>query len=220
MDGNRPRFSSHYSHDNDLMAKVDSFRTISRVSDALLKAKGSKFFAYAYPVCKVEEVKSLLDSCKKEYHTARHWCYAYRLGADGTDFRSNDDGEPNHSAGDPILRQIDSKELSNILIIVVRYFGGVKLGVGGLIQAYGGAAEMALDSAEIITVEVQERIRISFAYPEMNEVMRVMKRYEAEMADHSFLVDCWIIAQTPRARFEAFVAELEAMHKLGLKKVD
>lgn len=197
---------------------VDSYQAISTPSEALLKEKGSKFFAYAYPVHDQEEVKSLIEQVKKEHHTARHWCYAYRLGADGNDFRSNDDGEPSHSAGDPILRQIDSKELSNVLIVVVRYFGGVKLGVGGLIQAYGGAAEMALESATIITVEVQERIRISFAYPEMNEVMRVMKRYEAEMVDHAFLVDCWIIAQTPRSRFGAFEAELKAMHKLELKR--
>jgi len=198
---------------------VDSYLTISKPSEALLKEKGSKFFAYAYPVQDLNAVKALIENAKKEHHTARHWCYAYRLGNDGSDFRSNDDGEPSHSAGDPILRQIDSKELTNVLIIVVRYFGGVKLGVGGLIQAYGGGAELALEEAKIITVEVQERIRISFDYPEMNEVMRVMKRYDAEMVSNEFMERCWIIAQTPRAQFKAFGEELSAMHKLELKKL-
>ncbi len=198
---------------------VESYLTISDASEALLKEKGSKFFAFAYPVHDLDRAKELIEDVKKEHHTARHWCYAYRLGADGSEFRSNDDGEPSHSAGDPILRQIDSKELTNVLIIVVRYFGGVKLGVGGLIQAYGGAAESALDQAKIIKVEVQERIHITFDYPEMNEVMRLMKHYEAVMVSHEFLERCWIIAQTPRAQFNAFEGELSAMHKLELKKI-
>lgn len=198
---------------------VETYKTISAMSEALLKEKSSKFFAYAHPVSSEEEVKEVLGECKKSHHTARHWCYAYRLGEDGALYRSNDDGEPSHSAGDPILRQIDSQELTDVLVVVVRYFGGVKLGVGGLIQAYGGAAKVALEAADIITVEVQERIRISFAYPEMNEVMRVMKRHEAIMHDHAFLEDCWIIAQTPRSRFVAFEQELSTMHKLTLKKL-
>jgi uncharacterized YigZ family protein len=198
---------------------VETYQSISRVSEALLKEKGSKFFAYAYPVQSIETIKELIETCKKEHHTARHWCYAYRIGEDGSEFRSNDDGEPNHSAGDPILRQIDSFELSNVLVIVVRYFGGVKLGVGGLIQAYGGAAQLALELAEVLLIEVKERIRISFEYPEMNEVMRVLKRYDAEMVSNEFLEKCWIIAETPRARFKEFEAELSQMHKLELKKL-
>ncbi|MFT6871040.1 MAG: putative YigZ family protein [Roseivirga sp.] len=153
----------------------DSFLTISSPSEGLYKEKGSKFIALAFPVESVVEVKESLEGLRKEYYDARHHCYAYVLGHAGDEVRANDDGEPNHSAGDPILGQIKSKNLTNTLVVVIRYFGGTKLGVSGLITAYKTAAAEALDASQIIQKDITENITLRFPYDEMNGVMKLVK---------------------------------------------
>jgi len=151
------------------------FLTISSSSEGLYKAKGSKFLAFAFPVSSEEEVKEKLDFLRKKYFDARHHCYAYRLGANGERYRANDDGEPANSAGKPVLGQLVARNLTNVLVVVVRYFGGILLGVGGLAQAYKQAAADALDHAEIITGAVTETWLLTFAYADMNLVLKVLK---------------------------------------------
>lgn len=202
------------------MGMTESYLTISFTGEALLKEKSSKFFAFATPVNNEEEVRTQIDNLKKEHHSARHWCYAYRLGESGDECRSNDDGEPNHSAGDPILRQIDSRNLTYILVVVVRYFGGIKLGVGGLIQAYGGAASLALDTCKIVEKEIQEELRIEFGYEDMSEVMRIIKKHDAQMLSHEFLDNCWMISRIKRKDFTAFREELALLHRVKLDPSD
>ncbi|NND93786.1 MAG: YigZ family protein [Flavobacteriales bacterium] len=198
------------------MDSIESYLTISSSAEALLKEKSSKFFAYAFPVNSIEEIQSRIVEVKNDHHSARHWCYAYRLNPDGKEFRANDDGEPSHSAGDPILRQIDSRNLTNTLVIVVRYFGGIKLGVGGLIQAYGGAAAQALDQCRIIEKEIREELRIEFDYTDMNDVMRIMKKFGADMHEHEFLESCWIVSRIRRKEFKEFHKQLSLLHKVNL----
>ena len=167
-----------------------SYLTISKTSTGEYKEKGSKFLAYAYPVKTVDEVKERLDALKKKYYDARHHCYAYILGAEGKEFRANDDGEPNHSAGDPILGQIRSAALTNTLIVVVRYFGGTKLGVGGLINAYKTAAEYAILNNEIVEIEVKVPLVLLFDYESTNEVMRLVKDFELDIVHQAFEMSC------------------------------
>ena len=166
------------------------YRTIQKPSNGSYKEKGSKFLAFALPVITEAEVKENLDTIRKEYFDARHHCFAWMLGAEKKQFRAFDDGEPNHSAGDPILGQIRSNDLTNVLIVVVRYFGGVKLGVGGLISAYKAAAEDALKNAVVIEVEVKEKISISYEYASTPEVMRLVKDFDLSILDQSFNETC------------------------------
>ena len=154
----------------------DSYKTITKPSDEVLfKDKNSKFFGYAFPVTTEDEVKIHLENLKKQHHQARHWCYAYQLGTETITYRANDDGEPNNSAGMPIYGQIQSFEVTNILLVVVRYFGGVKLGVGGLINAYKTGAQFALEASHIIIRTINIDFLITFDYKNMNKVMRVIK---------------------------------------------
>ena len=154
---------------------MNSFKTIKASSEGIYKEKGSKFIALSFPVESVDEVKDSLEGLRKEYYDARHHCYAYVLGHAGDEVRANDDGEPNHSAGDPILGQIKSKNLTNTLVVVIRYFGGTKLGVSGLITAYKTAAAEALDANQIIQKDITENITLRFPYDEMNEAMKLVK---------------------------------------------
>lgn len=170
----------------------DTFLTLKLDSEGMYKEKGSKFLAFAYPVVNEEEIKEKIDALKKKYHDARHHCYAYRIGYDQSRFRANDDGEPNHSAGDPILGQIRSHELTNVLIVVVRYFGGTKLGVGGLIQAYKTAASESIANNEIITGIIREKLVIQFDYQVLNEVMKMIKEDDLEIMDQKFDSSCGI----------------------------
>ena len=154
----------------------DTYFTITQPStEVLLKEKNSKFLGYAFPITSEEEVKIHIENLKKQHFSARHWCYAYQIGADKIQYRANDDGEPNNSAGMPIYGQIQSFGVTNILVVVVRYFGGVKLGVGGLITAYKTAAQMALEAAEIIEKTIDVHFEVHFDYKNMNKVMRVIK---------------------------------------------
>lgn len=168
----------------------DVYKTIETPAEGLYKEKGSKFIALAYPVRTEEAVKEIVGEIKVRYYDARHHCYAYRLGADKKKFRANDDGEPSSTAGKPILGQILSYDLTDILIVVVRYFGGIKLGVSGLINAYRAAAADAIGHARIVEKTDDEVFRIKFDYTVMNEVMRVVKEEEPEVMSRDFSMEC------------------------------
>ena len=171
---------------------MDTYKTIaSSVQEVIFKEKSSKFLGYAFPVTSEEEIKAHLEAVKKEHFSARHWCYAWQLGH-GTNqrYRANDDGEPNNTAGIPIYGQIQSFELTNILVIVVRYFGGIKLGVGGLVQAYRTTAQLTLQEAEIEEKLITEELRIRFEYPLMNKVMRVVKEQNLNITQQLLTENC------------------------------
>jgi uncharacterized YigZ family protein len=170
----------------------DTYKTISAESKGSYKEKGSKFLAFAFPVISEEEVKEKLTMLRKEFHDARHHCYAYRLGFDKSVFRINDDGEPSGTAGRPIYGQIISHDLTRILIVVIRYFGGIKLGVPGLINAYKTATKDALDKAGIITKTIHEEYQVRFDYAAMNSVMKVLKEEEALIIRQKFDNSCML----------------------------
>jgi len=165
---------------------IDSYLSIEKPCEGLFKEKGSKFISYAYPVSNEEEVKKIISTLKKEHHSARHWCYAYRLGADKNKFRANDDGEPSGTAGKPILNQLIAADLSDVLIVVVRYFGGTLLGTSGLITSYKGAAADALQNTKIVTKYITRQYQVVFETEATNEVMRRLKELEAQIIKHSF----------------------------------
>lgn len=192
----------------------DLYKTIKMPAEGLYKEKGSKFIALAYPVDTEEEIKSLLAEIRTEYYDARHHCYAYRLGADKKRFRTNDDGEPSSTAGKPILGQILSADLTNILIVVVRYFGGIKLGVSGLIQAYKEAAADAIAHADIIEKTENRILRVRFSYGVMNEVMRVVKEEEPEVLDRMFELECRMTLSIRRGACPQLISRLEVIESL------
>lgn len=169
---------------------MDLYKTIRETAEGTYSEKRSKFLAFAIPVSTVEEVKTHVADYQKRYYDARHVCYAYMLGAERTDFRANDNGEPSGTAGKPILGQINSNGLTNILIIVVRYFGGIKLGTSGLITAYRAAAAEAIAAAEIVEKTVDADISFSFDYPMMNEVMKVVKDMQPHILSQNFNMQC------------------------------
>lgn len=174
------------------MLASDTYLTLKQECEGLYKDKGSRFIAYAFPVSNEELIKNIISQIKKEHHSARHHCYAYRLGADMKTFRANDDGEPSNSAGKPILGQIQSHTLTNVLIVVVRYFGGTLLGVGGLINAYREAAADALANACIIEQMVEVDIETRFEYPYMDQVMRIAKDFGLKIIQQTYDSDCCI----------------------------
>lgn len=193
-----------------------SFFTLEKPSQGLYKEKGSKFLAFAYPVKNEGEIKEKLSALRKEYFDARHHCYAWMLGAEKKHFRANDDGEPNHSAGDPILGQIRSKNLTNVLVVVVRYFGGTKLGVGGLIAAYKAAAEHALEEGKIIEEEVKVQFEWNFPYANMNEVMRLVKEFDLHLIKQQFDTECLVWVEVRMAHKEALITRLQLLKDLGV----
>ncbi len=168
----------------------DTYLTISHLSEGIYKEKMSKFLAFAIPVTTVEEVKSELEKYQKEYYDARHVCWAYMLGYERTNFRSNDNGEPSGTAGKPILGQINSAGLTDILIVVIRYFGGIKLGTSGLIVAYREAASAAIAANEIIERQIEDEVNFGFEYPLMNEVMRIVKEENPTIISQLFEINC------------------------------
>lgn len=168
----------------------DAYKTIAAPSEGAYREKGSRFLAYAYPVRTEEEVKEHVQKLKKAYFDARHHCYAYRIGGKGELFRTNDDGEPSGTAGRPILGQLLSSELTNVLIVVVRYFGGIKLGTSGLIYAYKTAAADAIANAEITEQTVNEYLTITFGYAVMNDVMRIVKEEQPEIQNQQLDIAC------------------------------
>jgi len=179
-----------------------SYNTIEKPATAEFKDRGSKFLAYVFPIQTVDEFKTRLSELKKEHSKAVHHCFAYRLGADGTQFRSNDDGEPSGTAGKPILGQIDSKELTNTLIIVVRYFGGTLLGVPGLINAYKTSAAMALEQTTIIKRDITKNLKIQFDYPLVNEVMMILKKFDCEIVNREMGLFCLFEVNVPVRNLE------------------
>ena len=178
----------------------DTYLTISRTSEGIYKEKMSKFLSFAIPVTTVDEVKRELEKYQKEYYDARHVCWAYMLGHERTQFRSNDNGEPSGTAGKPILGQINSANLTDILIVVVRYFGGIKLGTSGLIIAYREAAAEAIAANEIVERLVEDEVQFGFEYPLMNEVMRVVKEEGPTIVSQLFDMDCEMTLRIRRSR--------------------
>ena len=173
------------------MISVDTYKTIKGASQGeIFKDKGSKFLGYTFPVVNEDQIKNQILYLKELHHKARHWCYAWRLGTEKFTFRANDDGEPNNSAGKPIYGQIVSNDLTNILIVVVRYFGGTKLGVGGLINAYRSSAGMAIDASKIIQKTIDISFELRFEYADINKIMRLIKEKNIKIIRQEMNMDC------------------------------
>ena len=192
----------------------DTFRTIKNISKSIYTEKRSKFLAFAIPVESVEEVKAIVSEYQKEYYDARHVCYAYMLGAERLDFRANDNGEPSGTAGKPILGQINSNELTNILVIVVRYFGGIKLGTSGLIVAYRQAAADEIAEAEVIEKTVDEDISFIFEYPFLNDVMRIVKEENPQIISQGYDSDCTMTLRIRKGMIPKLKSRLEKVETL------
>lgn len=171
---------------------MESYFTIQTPGEGLYKEKGSKFLSFAFPVASEEAIREKIQEIRTKFHDARHYCYAYVLGEEGLVYKANDDGEPNHSAGDPILRQIRSKGLTDTLVIVIRYFGGTKLGVSGLVNAYRTAAQEALNTARSVEILITLRLTLRFPYETTNQVMKLIKHFKIKIIEQTFLDDCTI----------------------------
>ncbi len=197
---------------------LDIFKTIADVAEGYVMEQRSKFIAYAVPVRTPEEVKECVDAYRKQYYDARHVCWAYMLGADRKVFRANDDGEPSSTAGKPILGVINSNELTDVLIVIIRYFGGVKLGTGGLIAAYRTAAQDALEHATIIEKTIDEEITIVFEYPFLNGIMRVVKEESPEIISQQFEMDCEMTLRIRKSEFEKLKSRLLKVETARLKQ--
>jgi len=193
----------------------DSYKTISKASEeAIFKDRNSKFFGYAFPVKDEDEVKIHLESLKKSHYTARHWCYAYQLGTEKIRYRANDDGEPNNSAGMPIYGQIQSFEVTNVLVVVVRYFGGTKLGVGGLINAYRKTAQLALESSKIIEKTIDTYFQIQLDYKHMSRIMRLIKEHNADIISQKLEINCRINVAIRKSGAELFYDSVNKIHEV------
>lgn len=203
------------------MNSTDTYKTIAHPTEEILfKEKSSKFYGYAFPVTSEEEVKQQLDDLRKKHPGAVHYCYAYQIGTEKTIYRANDDGEPSNSAGAPIYGQIQSHGLTNLLIVVVRFFGGIKLGVGGLIVAYKTAAQMSLEQAEIIEKTIDIHYLISFDYKNMNKVMRIIKEKNLEIIAQKLELNCEIEIATRKKNAESIFDIFSNLYEISIKKVD
>ncbi len=199
----------------------DTYKTIAFASDEILfKEKNSKFFGYAFPVISEEEIKSHLDNLRKKHSGAGHFCYAFQLGTDKIQYRANDDGEPSNSAGMPIYGQIQSFDLTNVLVVVVRFFGGVKLGVGGLISAYKTSAQLALEASEIIEKTIDIHFLISFDYKNMNKVMRIIKEKNIEIIAQKMNESCEIEIATRKKNAEVVFDIFNDFYEIDIKLRD
>lgn len=190
---------------------AETYQTLSAPCEAEFKDKGSRFIAFAYPIASTDDVKRHVEALRQTHHKARHWCYAYRLGLDGNQFRANDDGEPSGSAGRPILGQIDSADLTDVLVVVVRYFGGTLLGVPGLIHAYKTATAMALRHAPIVQKNVEKTVFLRCDYPYLPEVLRLAKVYHCQVVAQDLQLDCRLTVRIPLADFAAAMVAWEQM---------
>lgn len=201
------------------MQEKDTYKTIELPSEEVLyKEKNSKFFGYCFPVRSEDEVKSILDEIKKTHYSARHWCYAFQIGTEQIHYRANDDGEPSGSAGLPIYGQIQSFEVTNILVVVVRYFGGVKLGVGGLVTAYKETAKMALENSEIIEKTIDKHYLIKFGYKDMNRVMRVIKEKNLNVVGQKLELDCQIEIAVRKKDSQMVFEIFEVMYEVEISE--
>lgn len=198
------------------MMTSDTYLTIAAPSEGIYTEKRSKFIAMALPVHTVDDVKTMLDTYQKKYYDARHVCYAYMLGPERKDFRSNDNGEPSGTAGKPILGQINSHNLTDILIIVVRYFGGIKLGTSGLITAYRAAAAQAIDAATVVEKTVDEEVTFFFEYPMMNDVMRIVKEEGPSIVSQGYDTDCSMTLRIRRSLMPRLRHRLEKVETLRM----
>lgn len=197
----------------------DTYKTIDKPSpEVLFREKGSRFLGYAFPVQNEDEIKEHLERLKKEHHSARHWCYAWQLGKQYEHYRANDDGEPANSAGMPIYGQLQAFEVTNILVVIVRYFGGTKLGVGGLIQAYKTAAQMALEASEIIEKTIDQVFYLHFEYPEMNTVMRIIKDENITIEEQKMELDCRFKISVRKKEADRIYQIFEGTYKVDIKK--
>lgn len=196
------------------MVSTDVYRTIKETAEGEISEKRSKFLAFAHPVKNVDEVKEWVEYYQKKYYDARHCCYAYMLGPERKNFRANDNGEPSGTAGKPILGQINSYELTDILIVVIRYFGGIKLGTSGLIQAYKAAAIEAIEAADIIEKTVDEDVTFYFEYPFMNQVMRIVKEEEPSIVRQGYDNDCSMTLRIRKGNMSRLKDRLEKVETL------
>ena len=195
------------------MAAKDTYNSIEALSEGLFKDNGSRFIAKAYPVESEEEIKQIVAAIKKEYHDARHHCYAWRLGLDGAAWRANDDGEPSGSAGRPILGQIDSAGLSDVLVVVIRYFGGIKLGIPGLIRAYKTSTADALANARVVEKVAGRWVTLKFSYESLPAVMKLVKDLDLPQRNQSFMAECSLEVRIRRSLEQDF---LESIERLGI----
>ncbi|MCX6171223.1 MAG: YigZ family protein [Flavobacterium sp.] len=202
------------------MIDKDTYKTItSPSSEILFKEKNSKFYGYAFPVTTEEEIKTHLDLLKKQHQGAVHFCYAFQLGTETTIFRANDDGEPSNSAGMPIYGQIQSFNLTNVLVVVVRFFGGVKLGVGGLISAYRTTAKMALDASEIKETTIDVLLKIKFDYKNMNKIMRIIKEKKLTITSQKLNESCEVIISVRKKNATIICAIYKNMFEIEINKI-
>ena len=197
---------------------IDSYKTITQASkERLFKDRGSKFYSYAFPISNEEEIKQKIELLKKQHYNARHWCYAWQLGKNYDHYRANDDGEPSNSAGMPIYGQLQSFNVTNVLVVVVRYFGGTKLGVGGLIKAYKNGAKLALENSNIIDKTINEEFLIKFEYPEMNTVMRIIKDEKISIINQKLELNCEFIISIRKKEAEKVFEIFDNTYKVAIK---
>lgn len=199
----------------------DTYKTLACPSEQILfKEKKSKFFGYAFPIQDEEAVKPIIETLRKQHHTAGHVCYAWQLGIDSFRYRANDDGEPNNSAGMPIYGQIQSFELTNVLVAVARVFGGTKLGVGGLISAYRTGAQMALNTSKITVEIVTDIFELSFGYSEMDLVMRIIKQGKYEVVSQQLEQTCKLVVSIRKSQTDLFQNKIASIHKVAIKRIE
>jgi uncharacterized YigZ family protein len=201
------------------MSEKEIYYTIEKTSEAAFQDRGSKFIAYAFPVATVEEVKTCLNKVKAGHPKATHHCFAWRLGLDGNSYRVSDDGEPSGSAGRPILGQVDSKDLTNTLIVVARYFGGTLLGVPGLINAYKTAASLALQVTPVVQKQVEIAYRVQFDYTNMNPVMMVVKQFNCTVIKQDMQLFCMMSIGVPKSREQEVLYRLKEMQNVSVEKL-
>lgn len=199
----------------------DTYKTIDQPFEGeLFKDRASKFYGYAYPIQSEDEVKPLIDQLKKQHHSARHWCYAWQLGTSTISYRANDDGEPSNSAGQPIYGQIQAFDVTNVLVVVVRYFGGTKLGVGGLINAYRTGAQLALEASEIIEKTIDRTFLITFEYKDMNKVMRIVKEKNLNITNQKLELDCQYTIPVRKKDAEMIFDIFDNLYGVTIKELD
>ncbi|WP_424000447.1 IMPACT family protein [Maribacter sp. IgM3_T14_3] len=200
---------------------MDAYKTISKPSEPIMfKERKSKFYGYCFPVSDEDTVKEHIEALKKEYPTANHVCYAWQMGIETKSYRANDDGEPNNSAGMPIYGQLQSFDVTNTLVAVVRIFGGTKLGVGGLISAYKEAAKLALENAQIVTRVLQQQLSVMFEYSEMDIVMRLVKKHQLNIVSQDLHLKCKMVLSVNKSDFKKTMKLLKVHHKLEIKEID
>ncbi len=203
------------------METKDTYKTITSAGEEVLfKDRNSKFFGYAFPISSEEETKQIIETLKKQHHSARHWCYAWQTGTENIRYRTNDDGEPSNSAGQPIYGQIQSFDVTNVLLIVIRYFGGVKLGVGGLINAYRTAAQLALEASEIVEKTINVNYLIAFEYKDINKVMRIIKENNLTITNQELELDCKIYISVRKKIVNKIKEVFSPLYEIKIEKLE